>query len=291
MKSLEEEKFPVILLAAPVLHAAAGSSWLSAVLLALSAGVLHWGVSRYGCTPENRLCIIKPIWITLLIPHIMEWINAYWTPSQDSRLIPVILLAAALWAAERGRQTALRAAGVLGRGLMILLALIFLAGISHIQLRALKPAFLPVHPLLVAVLLLPLAAGKPPRLWPGAGAVMAAVLTQGVLTAGIQAAVQAPFYELTRTISLFGTLERFESLTAVAMSLGLWGILAVLLSAREVSHRGRYLMAAAAFALYGWKTGIDPRFLSASAVVLWVILPLGRELKRIIKYPGKSVDK
>lgn len=54
----------------------------------------------------------------------------------------------------------------------------------------------------------------------GTWAILFSVCTQGVLSAGIAREEKAPFYELSRSVRLYGTFERMEALAWLGLMLG-----------------------------------------------------------------------
>ena len=216
----------------------------------------------------------------LLAVKTMEWTGLCW-PQEEKGHIALILLALAAWTAAEGREKAV--AGALNHLIRVLTAVVFLAGFREIQWKNLSPHWLPPEPALAAVLLVPaLSRSTCKSAW--ILAVAYSVFTQGILSAEVAARVPAPFWELGRSMSLFGTTERFESVIAVAMTLGYYSFLSRLLA------QGRFLWVPAAI-LYLAGTRVDGAAVTVTALGFWVMLPLLEALKRNLKNMKKAVDK
>ena len=124
------------------------------------------------------------------------------------------------------------------------------------------------------------------------------VVTSGVLSLGFIVRCEAPFYEMSRSISLLGVGNRFESLAATGLTMGYFVLMTLLLKATaeawEQNRRAKYgLWISGIFAGFVFVSGmrINSRLLAAGTMAVWVVLPmLESAVRRIQKQTKQSLD-
>ena len=137
-----------------------------------------------------------------------------------------------------------------------------------------------------AVFFLPSRRRRKGVFWRGAalaalGAAGLCAVTAGVLTPELAAAAPAPLYLLSQSLSLFGVMEHIEPLLSVAMTMGLFALMAILAcAARALGARrrfGRWWGAAACLAAAAVEApaALLPDWaIPAGAAVFFGLLPL-----------------
>ena len=204
------------------------------------------------------------------------------------------LLALAAWGSYKGSAACAAAAGVLCLMLLALYGLVAGFSLPEVSLPNLTPggswhdgavaAGLMLLP--GAVFFLPSRRRRKGVFWRGAalaalGAAGLCAVTAGVLTPELAAAAPAPLYLLSQSLSLFGVMEHIEPLLSVAMTMGLFALMAILAcAARALGARrrfGRWWGAAAclaAAAVEAPATLLPDWVIPAGAAVFFGLLPL-----------------
>ncbi len=296
------EKIPARRLTAWLLVAAApiagiyGGLWPGVGLLALLCAMLSAAVQRL-CPEQPRypavISLAQCLWIGILLGSLAGRTANCWEDASGFPVIPLILLALAGFAAKSGGERASRVGATLLWLTAILYAVALLAGAKSLRLEFMEPKIQIPDPSLVPLLLLPCAATLLPRsgkryyIYNSAGVALLALLFSFWLNAALSPKVAAqaadPFYEYSKSISIFGTVERLESLVACAITAAWVALFSLLLSgagyqAESVRKGGGVfgvwgaVAIAAAWMLSGWQ--ISGEVLAVVSLVMWVLLPL-----------------
>ncbi len=284
-------------LLAPLAQTASASSWLAcAVSGGICLSLAQWS-KKYIGEPSPWLARLQGLWSAVIIAKLLQWTSGYWQGYSYHQILPLILLAAAAYTAMDPKRAARVGCTLLGP-VVVLLGAVLLSGVSEIKLSNLKPVWNMPDAGLITILLIPcLAAGTTGKgkggkfLWLYAFALAVSVVTSGVLSAKVSAAAVSGVYELSRSVSLFGVAERFESLAAAAMTLGFFGAMSYLLA---VPGRGKgtvWVETAAGGALYLCGLQLDSRAAAVGSLLLWLVLPVTAELKKLSKKKEKGLDK
>ena len=270
----------------PITQAASGESWPMVLGMAIAAYALGKWCS-YGA---GWVLAVQRVWGCLLISVLMKWSTLFWQDLPFCSAVPFVLLALAAWTVAvpgKARQIGC----VLLWPLIFLLGAVLLPGVSEIQLSYLKPMWRLPSLILFPMLLLPNLGQAGKRDWKLPTAALGVCLvTTGVLSTAVSMSSPSGLYELSRSLSLLGMAERFESLIAAAMTMGLYAAISYLLEPPEEKERGRWIYPGLSAALYllgpienGW-------ILSAGSLLIWLVLPgLNRE-KMFSQYGKKTVD-
>lgn len=225
---------------APILQVASKESWI--VVLGMGAAS---AAAYYVLAVQNKESLIMPRWIRLvqyawlvvLIAVIAEQTALCWPSANGYPTIPLILLALAVLSAESGWKNASRASSIIFYIAVFLIGITTIAGLRDIHAEWLTPQIRKPDGLLLTVLLLPTVTAIMPECGNGKSGTAWVILGAAVLisawTAGIQsnAAQEQGYLEGVKGLSLLGVVERFESLVSVAMTLGWFSLLTLLLAA------------------------------------------------------------
>lgn len=280
---LNDDQKPMFLMsavAAPLLHAASGCTWPA---VALTGGVCLAVCLGLDAFPENTAPPawyqwLRWLWGTVLISQILFWAENYWQ-ERGGLWIALILLGLSVWTTAKGAAVTARCAAVSGVFLLAITGGILLSGAKEIKLQNLSPAWQLTGGNLITAFLLP---SLMPR--PKSGRAKARILLLAIFVSAITVGVlgtqncwnaEAPFYELSRSLTLFGITKRFESVTAVAMTIGFYLTINFILVGSKPKNSGKTdlpaLLLCTAFVLSQLK--LDSRFLAAGCVLIWVFLP------------------
>lgn len=275
---------------APLVQVAGGCNWLTvlvtgAVSLVLAAVVLGIGIQITG----RWLLWAELAWLSVVAAEIASWTTAYWPQYQTFPVVPLTLVVLAFVASGEGTERASRAGTVLFWFLLLLNAVVLLAGAKEVELKWLMPERISLKPRLALVLLLPFLMvyhGEGNKgAWKSLGPILlfglaVSAVAFGVLSPGIAEESVSAFYETSRSLSLLGFVERFESVVAAALTLGYFCTLSYLIStAAKIAgtikqgweKRGAMLCTAAAAGLLVSGVGLLPEVLLIGSVVLWVL--------------------
>ncbi|MGN0977532.1 MAG: hypothetical protein ACI4PH_05700 [Faecousia sp.] len=287
-------------LAAPLAQTASGCSWSAVLLMGGACLLINWAIGKYPAEKSRWLTILQGIWNCIVISEILHWSAYCWPDPGSTYVVLLILLLLGAWAASR-RERAARTGCVLLWPMLLLLGAVLLSGIPEVEWKHLMPVWQMPDACLITVALIPaLYSGRGGKtsgrlLWGVAiFAVVTAMVTAGVLSLTVSGKEQAPIYELSRSLSLFGVGKRLESLIAAAMTMGYYVTVTYLLSAGGNTggeKRSVWIMAAFSGLLLVGGVRIDSRLLALGTILFWVVLPAVSGLRKNFKKMKKGVDK
>lgn len=280
---------------APLGYVAAQNGWLTVLLAGAICGALCYGVlaaSDKRSYHAGWYSAVQTLWIAFVSGVLMRWSARCWPTAEGFPIVGVTLLVLAVFAAWGGACRASRCGGALFWLLALLYAVILVAGTQDLKLRYMVPEKGPFSPMLVMIFLIPAVAGLLPcdkhtSTVPIAATVLFATVvslwTVGTLSARTVAHMADPFYEFSRSLSLFGVAERFESIASVALTMGYFALLSLLLSAAHhltesiFPDKGRVGVAATAalaLAIMLFATSAPEMILMIGSLLFWVLLPV-----------------
>lgn len=278
---------------APLAQVAGGSEWTTV----LATGVICFVLAAIVLTFEMKvsakwLLWTQLLWLSVTASEIASWTTAYWPQYQSFPVVPLTLITVAYLAARGGVDRASRAGAVLFWFLLLLFGAVLLAGMKEVELKWLTPGDITLKPRLAIIFLLPLLMAFhekiPQRIWkPLTGILLfglaVSVITTGVLSQAIAQESVSAFYEVSRSLSLLGVVERFESVVAAALTLGYFCTLCYVFSTAvqitgkiksEWEKQGASICAAVASALLLAGINIPPEWHLGVCVVMWVLVPV-----------------
>ncbi len=249
----------------------------------LAAVLRNWGKAPV---------IFMILWLVILMGWAARFADDAFPMVGETPVLGWVILALAAWASRKGSGACGACAGVLSLFLLVLYGMVVLFAIPDVSLPHLAPSLswedgvqaLCLGLLTGAVWLLPCKRGKG-RTWPLAVLmpVLAgglALITAGVLSGPLAKTLPTPLYMLTQSISLFGVLERVESLLSAAMVMGSFCLLSAM--ACGIQHLGDKILpwkwngtagCLLAAVLSGLKIPISSTVLAAGSLVFWILLP------------------
>ena len=282
-------------MAAPLAQTAADGS-LPAVL---AVGAVCLGIcrclERLDARPSLWLWAVQWFWLSPVLAEFLRWTTYCWTTHEDKFGVPLILLALAAWLAAKGQSRADRACSVLFWLLAFLFGAVLLSGVREVEFRNLYPQWRLENADLAMVFLIP-AMGLSLKSKPTGGklrilvfSLATAAVTIGVLGSSAAKDADCAFYELSRSISLLGVADRFESLVAAGMTLGYFVLLTYLLSAcREGAEQirggkgawGVWSNAALTAVWFLLDFRLSGTVLTMGSLLTWAVLPALNCLQR-----------
>lgn len=279
----------------PLALTAARSAWpavlVTGMLCALLCATIH-GFSD-GRIWENRVyCGILLLWDIYACALVAYQGSICWPDQASGIAVPLTLLALAALSAWNGGERASRITATLCPLCVLIFAIVLASGVGNIRWN--RVGFSTASPggTLLFVFLLPVAATAIPRK-PGAAVarcLWGLTVFAGILSVAVCGTLSVPvalmrtdsFYEFSKSLNLFSTVQRFESVTAVAVTLSIYAMLSLLLSG--IGHLGERILPGsgrkavlAAGALSGgllvWELFLDPKVLAVLSLTIWGVAP------------------
>ncbi len=284
--------------AAPLAQTDSSSSWLAVLLVGGVCLGICWGLERIHDQPSPWLWVVQWFWLSLILGEFLHWTMYCWPDYQSYHAVPLVLLVLAAWLAGKGEEQASRAGSAMFWLLVLLFGAVLLSGAKEIQLENVRPVWQMKNAALITVILIPAmgiglkgkASGR--KRWILALGFLFAFVTTGVLTVSAAEKADSAFYEMSRSIRLLGTVERFESLVAAGMTMGYFVLLSFLLStcaegAEQIKQgKGRWgvwsnAVLTALWFIWGFR--LSSTVLALGTMLTWVVLPVLNCIQRKIQ--------
>lgn len=264
--------FPAIQGAALVMTAS-GTMWTD-VVLSVALAWLLLRLPRPDRLPE-WMRQVQGLWNGVLAGQVLSWFGICWPEFGMWPAIGLVILA--LWQTGKGANAVQAQASVLAIFQAVLIGGVLAAGVRNGKPGNLGMEIPGGNGWLITALLLPAIGRKEERnaLGPGLWALGISVITQAVVPAGATPAQSNAFWEMSRSITVFGKIRRLESLAAVGLSLGFYILLLYLLGGGERRVRGINLLPVlGGFLTISAKGEIPGIWAMGVSILLWIILPL-----------------
>lgn len=267
----------------------------------ITAGWMLSGIlcSVVICLPGQELCrsraycLLQLVFLTAVVSYFAEWSQDIWPTGRDFPVVPLTLIVLAVLSACPGAQAASRVGGVLFWLIAALYGVLLLFGSSNMQLSFLKPQYNLPGAQAVFVLMLPAVIQFVPcKLKPvlkrtvyliGGLFVALSLWTIGGLSAPVAQSVAWPFYEAGKSVSVLGVAERLEAFISVAVTVGCFGLLSMLITAiANLTENIRLGWGKYGAILAGFLAAVKVLFLPQipviwlliGGVVLWIVVPI-----------------
>ena len=290
-------------MSAPLAQFAGAISWpvvlLTGAVCLAAAGI----VSRIVLKQGRALLVLQYIWILCILGAMVRWIAGSWPSGNVYPAVPLVLVALAAVSASGGERPAAGAASVLFWLVVMVFAVVLVAGIREIDITMLSKAEGTPGGILVVVYLLPAAAaflpGAEKKLTPRwlsstlvFGTVVSAMIA-GLVSPVVAQSADSPLYQWVRGLGIFGTLERFEAIVAVAVTVGWFSALSYLLCVAgcqaERYKSGWYKHGVWVCAIVTGAGMLAERWINATALavgcgIMWLAVPIGQQLQVKINY-------
>ena len=212
-----------------------GGDWLSVLIGGLCGFLLLYIYKRTDRPVPGWCRFLQGIWCVLLLAVLGEKANALYPDAGNSYYIPGVLFGLSWLCARDGDEKLCACHAVLSCFVWVAVGVVALCAIPQMEWRWTLP-----HPgwqgaalgfsLAAGGMLLP---GRPGKGWCLAGAVCPAILALlvcGSLSPQLAQKESLAFYTLSRSIRLFGVVERFEALVGAGLCIGLFGTMSLLLA-------------------------------------------------------------
>lgn len=256
----------------------------------LVTGLLCVGISlltiRFGSADYGKILrLVQLVTLSVIAGVFSREISACW--GEESVSMPLALLALAALSVGKSSQSAGRVCCCVAWVAAILYALVLVVGVKNIQWSRLEATGY-YDGLLIVVYLLPavwlmLPAERSRSRWLMGMAVfglLISILCFGTLSARGVADAPLPIYQYSKSLTVLGIAERFEAVASVALTLGLYCTLSLLLSAAENMIKHGAVIAAVIAAI---NVQINTKITVILAIFAWIILPIYKSAKKVKK--------
>lgn len=295
MSKMKNNRWLPTAMIAPLIQASSNCSWVAALAIGLLCLIIQCGMEKLEVNSEKTriLSAIQWLWMLLIVSEFLHWIMLYWPESTNYHAAPLIVLALAAYTVKKNGQHASAIAGVLFWILIVMLGAVLLSGIKQIKPINLKPVWKMQTAYYVVVLLIPVMISEISAKWklPASGAVVA-MITGGVMSLDLMEKMNAPFYEMSKTLTLFGIGQRYESLVASGMTMGYYVLMTLLLQISvdawgQEKHKNTGLWISTVFAGMVFLSGMrmNSRLLAGGTLCIWVIFPVFEKITKKMKKP------
>ncbi len=242
----------------------------------------------------GRIALVAALlWNLLMLGRIAAYLCRAYPSGSAFPLAGLLLLLLAVYAAQKGSGTVLRAGAIVFFFLIGFYLLIMGFSLPDLRLSWLKPELRPVWTAFPAVLapvgVLYLSDGvqgkERPALWLIGGvllALLAALVTAGSLSPPVAREETFPFYTAAKSVKLFGAMERLEPFVSAALTAGGFCLLGTLCAANEkilsvFLPKPKYFAALANFLVGGaclWVSSVASEGIYALGMtIFWGIIP------------------
>lgn len=279
----------------PILSIIGQNGWMTVLIASVATGALSFCIlSCKQIRLPRWLCALELIWLTVFLGGIAKSASTCWTENAFP-VIPIVLLLLGAFASGRGGIPAARVGATLLWLVVPILSIVAIAGTADVNTDWIRMKLEIPSSMLVSLLLIPCLCAFLPQestsgvRWStailGGASVIGAALVDGIM--GNSAAVQASnsFYELSKSINLFGIAERFEALIACVLTASWFALFTLILSVVYhlsedlVSSGGKYgvWVVAVAGALLMCIMPNGSGFVAIGNLIFWGFLPVATQ--------------
>lgn len=211
----------------------AGVNWVGALLTGVCCGLLIWFCQSNNCNISQMpkwILFILFFWTGMKMLYILSEVENCWQPDNSKKFVPIVIMALASVAAEKGRKPVLNLTTILAVVCVTGLGVISVIAIPEVDFRVANQSSKWWSAELAAASLLPIVICVLPqesggRKWKGFAAIAASVaaitlIINGVLSPQMAGDYENAFYEMSKTLSIMNLARRFEVVVASLMITG-----------------------------------------------------------------------
>lgn len=274
-------------IAAPLAQLAGGAACTTVLLTGIITGIFLFIVEKVGRRINqipHWLKYIAVVWITVKLIYLLQLAENSWQADSSRFFVPIVLLALAAWSAAKGKVQAAKVAAILFCLTMVGYGIVGAASLGELKLgwvisgtKDFRIQYAVIFMLPLVLLFLPTKEKVITSNWVIVTSVIGtlfAAIVNGILSPEIGGRQTNGFYEMSRSIQLFGVVQRFEVLIAAIMVMGWFMTLSLYMSAIDsvVKERGKqpaiWGVAIAAGAAYMIGAEISEYWVLAADIIL-----------------------
>lgn len=271
---------------------AAAEGWRSAAITSGICILAVWAIWQWGSF-GRWISVGAYILLTIVVGQFLRESAVMWSGNSDP-WVPLLLLGLALWSALKGASAAARVGCVLFWAMLMIYPLVFGAALRDLNWEWAIAEGRSSGGQLAVLLLLP-GLGKilqKKGRTPGAGVLPYILGVIGtILTLGLRC---DNFYELSKSIDLFGAVKHFEAVVFSAATVGWFLLLSYCLSLCGGLGEGRPSVIMGALVMAAWMLcdmHIQYNILIIFGTIFWVLLPILAQVvgtQKKMKKSGKT---
>lgn len=266
--------------------------WQNVALIGIVCVLACCLVGRFGTAPSRWMRDLEYLWMICVLSWLLRKPSESWISETAYPAVPLILLALAALSAYRGLSISARTGSCLFWLIALVFAGVIAAGAGEVETKELLKSGTGWDPVLPIILLIPAlviyareGSGKalPAALRIGTFAVVISSLVVGTLSLEVAMISENPFREWVSGLSLVGTLQRFDALVSVALTMGWFALLSFVLcvagrmreGVNENSYGKGVLFAAVSGGALMWlPIAYSSEMLLILCVILWFAAPI-----------------
>lgn len=283
---------------APLAIYAGDSSWEWTLIVGILCTCVVIVTLKLG--EANRSLILRLVQLAGLAVEAGTFakdISACW--GQDGMVMPLTLIVLAALSAEGGAERAGRVSCTIAWIVAILYVIVLAAGTKNLDIHRINPdgkgnrMLIPTFLVPALFVTLPYRKGKV-KYWLLVDALFAAVISLWCAGTGCgepTSSISVPIYEYSRSLNLLGVAERFEAVTSVALTLGMFCLLSMLLCAAETLMNNGAILAGVGAAIVTALAPGNAAGLTIITLICWVGIPIFTGIKNNRKNMKKVLDK
>lgn len=226
----------------PVALVSAGSSWSALAVVAILCGVLCAAVYKSwegGVCNSKLVNVLFLLWNVYAVAAVASMAGQCWPGKESQIATSLVLIALGALSASKGERSACAVSATLFPLCAAIFAIVLICGIGSIRWDRVEVSTVPPGGMLIFVFLLPIAAVTIPRsanlsvgglAFIGLLGIALSVSVMGTLSLPVMLTKKDAFFEFSKGLNLFGVVQRFEAVVAVAVTLSLYAMLSLLLS-------------------------------------------------------------
>lgn len=277
---------------APLAQFAGKTGWQTVVLAVFACLAVSWLLGRTTRITGRWISILEILWLVIVLAVVGRWICGSWPSGNVFPAVPLTLLALGAFSASRGRETAARAGSTVFWLVALVFSIVAAAGLGEVGLESLGDIDSGFDPRLAVISLTPALT----VFLPGEGsevplkvvaavwgfAVLMTVLVTGALSLPVAVGLDMPLYEWVKGLRIAGTLQRFEALVSVALTMGWFALVSFVLHiggelAENLKAGGKiggvWSIAAASGLIMVSRTQMGAGTVLYGCVLLWIAVP------------------
>lgn len=283
-KKVQNRQLPVWIMAAlsaPVAIYGGKASWVWTLIVGIICSLLCIAVLKLENVKYGKILRAAQIILLGVVGGRMSLeVSACW--ETEGMIMPLTLITLAVLSALGDAERNARVCSVLAWILGLLYIVCLAAGGKDIEMNWLLPTDCQEGMLVVVFLLPAVSVILPRETGKGRWGVLAVPLfaaligiwCSGTLSPNVTKMVEIPFYEYSKSLSIFGVAERFEALVSVALTAGLFCTLSLLFNAAQHTiTNGALISGIIAAVIMCLNVQINPWILSILALIGWIMLP------------------
>lgn len=297
MSKKTEGQWLLVALAAPLVQTSSNCSWLAVTVISgLCMGII-WGMEKLeiGAGEGRILTALQWLWMLLIVSEFLHWTMFYWPGYKSYHAVPLIILTLAVYGVSKGETAVRNISGILLPLLAVVFGGVMFSGIKEIKRENLSLQWEIQTAFPVVVMLIPairVGEERTPKIRIILSALVTALITNGVLSMGEIERTVAPVYEMSRSVSLLGVGQRYESLIAAGMTAGYFMLMTWLVDAMA-NQWGNGKRQKGSTWVSGFFAGLvfisgmrmNSRLLALGTLVLWVVFPVLEKTLKKMKLP------